>query len=128
MTTIIQNTENPNIFKFADKCTYNFLELEISENKKSTWINSHYVDPDNCKLFIILLKSAFEKMKSMGCTNFEQIVTKEDWLNFLNENKEWEVIKTYSDFGGVPAVAIKCNIDIAHELVVDGFLRNNKTF
>lgn len=127
MSQITQDPDNPNIFKYTDKCTYNFVEME--KYNESLWINSHYVDPDNCKMFIILLKFAFENMKSKGCTEFQQIVLESDWNEFLHENIEWNIIEKYKGNNNVPdTLLIKCNIDFANELIIDGFLRNNKTF
>lgn len=119
--------ENTNIFRFNDKCTDNFIEFEKFE--QSTWIVNHYVDPDNCKLFMLLLKSSFENMKNHGCTEFKQLILETEWTDFLCENKEWEIIEKYPGDKNSPSVMmIKCDIDIAHELVIDGFLRNNNTF
>ncbi len=116
--------ENKNIFRFGDKCTDSFIEFEKSDF--STWINSHYVDSDNCKLFMLLLKSSFEKMKKHGCTEFQQLVLETDWNDFLCENSEWTILEKYPGDKDIPStLLIKCNIDIAHELVIDGFLRNN---
>lgn len=128
-----------NIFRFADKCTYNYIEFEKSEN--ITWITSQYVDPDNCKLFMLLLKSSFENMKSKGCTTYQQLVLQSDWDGFLKENKEWVIVEKYDESlnsaddndnnnnSNHPAtILISCDIDFATELIIDGFLRNNKTF
>lgn len=114
-----------NIFKFADKCTDNFIEFEKSDN--IAWINHHHVDIANFKLFVLLLKSSFESMKLNGCTEYRQLVLQNEWDDFLKENEEWSVIEKYEKTENVPeTLLISCNIDIATELVVDGFLRNNK--
>jgi hypothetical protein len=119
--------QKDNIFRFTDKCTYSFVEFEKSD--LITWINSHYVDPDNCKLFMLLLKSSFDDMKLVGCTEYRQLVLQTDWDDFLSENKEWSIVEKYESGGEVPAtMLVSCNIDVANELVIDGFLRNNKTF
>lgn len=127
-----------NIFRFTDKCTLNYVEFEKQDHV--TWINSHYVDPDNCKLFMLLLKSSFEKMELVGCTEYNQLVLQTDWDDFLCENNEWSIVEKYSTSldsqnrqdTHTPelknTLLIKCNIKVANELVIDGFLRNNKTF
>lgn len=123
----MDNTQN--IFRFADKATDNFIVFEMNIDNKSTWINSHYVDPDNCKLFMLLLKSSLQTMKNKGCQYFEQLVLETDWTDFLCENDEWSIVEKYVSVDDVPeTILIKCHIDIAHELIIDGFLRNNKTF
>ncbi len=115
------------IFRFTDKCTCNFVEFEKSDF--ATWINTHYIDPDNCKLFMLLLKSSFDNMKLTGCTEYHQLVLQTDWDDFLGENKEWSIIEKYESNEYIPAtLLVSCHIDVANELVIDGFLRNNKTF
>jgi hypothetical protein len=125
--TIVDKNEEQNIFRFVDKCTDSFIEFEKYEN--TTWINTHYVDPDNCKLFLLLLKSSLEAMKDQKCTEFKQLVLETDWNDFLGENSEWTIVEKCPGYENIPTtLVIKCNIDIAHELVIDGFLRNNNTF
>lgn len=131
MTIITQDETNPNVYKFSDKCTCNYLEFQISEDKKTTWINSHYLDSDNCKLFIIMLNYALQHMKSLGAIEYEQITDQNEWNDFLSENKEWEIVKTYPNTNDskIPSIIdIKCNINVAYELIVDGFLRNNNVY
>jgi hypothetical protein len=113
--------ENNNIFIFDEKATNNFIEIEINDD--IGWVNNHHVDTDNCKMFMLLLKSALNNIKLKGVTIFQQCVLQEDWDDFLSENKEWNIIEKYEN-----TLLIACDIDLAHELIIDGFLRNNKTY
>lgn len=109
---------NKKIYKFNDGATNNIIIME--KNVNNVWINSHYIDPDNCKLFILLLKNAFDTIKESGCTKYQQLVLKDDWNNLLKNNKEWKIIKKNDE-----TLLIECNIDIAAILITDGFLINN---
>jgi hypothetical protein len=113
------NTGN-NTIRFTDDATDSFIEMEWYDYK--TWVNGHYVDPDNCKLFMLLLKTALLKMKKKGCSKYQQLVLEDDWDAFIKENPEWKIILKYSEMG---SLLIECDIDDAPELIIDGFLRNN---
>lgn len=120
------DTTDSNIFRFSDKATDNFIEIE--RNGNVMWINVHYVDENNCKLFLLLLKTSINKLIKLGCTKFRQLVLKSDWKDFLSENKEWTIVEENINVGEYDTLLIECNSSIAHELITDGFLRNNKTF
>ena len=110
---------NANTFRFTDEATDSFIEMERS--CEFAWINNYYVDPDNCKLFMLLLKTAFSNMKQKECKKYQQLAMKQDWNNFMKENPEWTIVR--SDY---ETILVECDIDLAPELIVDGFLRNNK--
>jgi hypothetical protein len=112
------------IFNFNDKCTENNIEFEKSE--LVAWINNYNIDPKNCKLFILLLKSSFEEMIKKGCEYYQQIVLESEWDEFIHFNKEWTIINKFDE--KPKTLLICCDINIACELIVDGFLRNNNTF
>lgn len=116
---------NENTFRFSDKCTDSFIEFE--KHGDITWINSHYVDAKNCKLFMLLLKSSINYMQNEKCLKFQQIVLDSDWNNFLNKNIEWEIIDSFEETNEIPkTLLIECDIKFACELIIDGFLRNNE--
>lgn len=106
--------------KFTDKATCSYIDMAWNDNV--CWINYHYIDDRHLKLFMILMKTSFKEMKKKGCTKYQQLSLKTDWDLFLKENPEWKIIKEnkYDE-----SVLIECNIDIASELVIDSFLRNN---
>ena len=103
-----------------DDLTTNYIEYEYQDNL--CWIKMYYVDPDNPKFFIILLKENFSKMKEFGCTKYQQYVSKDDWDNILCSNDKWKKIK-FDEI--LNAYLIECDIDYATENIVDGFLFKN---
>jgi len=101
-------------FRYIDKSTDNFILMGYEGT--ICCIDKYYIDPENGKLFIVLLKRAIDDMKNKGCRIFVQHVTKYDWDNFLKSNDSWEKI---NDSDGI--VNISCPIDDAVKSVVAGF-------
>ena len=105
-----------NIFRFTQKHSDNVILF--SKLGKTAYIDNYYVQPENGKSFVILLKSSFATMKKNGCNYYSQTISREDWENYLKDNDEWKIIKEYEDI-----MTIACDIDAASECIVDGFLK-----
>ena len=101
-------------FTYNNKSTENYISMRISE--QTCWIDHYYVDPENGKLFVVLLKEAIKDMKEKKCNTFSQYVSENDWDNFLKSNNIWKKI---NDFDGI--VHITCPIDDAVKCVIAGF-------
>jgi len=104
-----------NIFRFTEKLTTNIINF--SKSGKIALIDDYYVDPENGKSFVILLKSSFATMKKNGCIAYRQTVSTHDWENFLRNDTNWKIIKQYEDI-----VTIECDIDSAPECIIGGFI------
>lgn len=104
----------------SDEATDNYIELEWSKNV--CWINNMYVDPDNVKLFFLLIKTSLAKMEKKGCEKYQQLVSVDDWNLFLKENKEWRILSENTENN---SLLIECDIKYSHELLIDSLLRNN---
>lgn len=113
------NNKN-NIIFCSDEATDNYIELEF--NNEICWINNLYVDPENVKLFLLLIKSSILKAEKKGCTKYHQLVSSDDWNSFLKYNEEWRIIRSNQSDG---SILIESDIKIASELLIDSFLRNN---
>jgi hypothetical protein len=104
---------------FEDSCTKNFINFIVSENNKECQIIDYYVDEDNSKIFIILLRDSFEQMKHSGCEKFIQTITVSDFDNlYKNDNDNEFVIVSRDEL----YVTISCNIDYAPTHIAKGFL------
>ncbi len=101
---------------FNEEISKNTLEIEFDDNK--CWINNYHVDQNYGKLFAIMLKTAIDKMKSNGCTKFLQLVSNDDWDNFLSKNDEWELIHRHDEETSL----IECSIDRAGDCIMQAFL------
>ncbi len=107
-------------FTFSDKITDNYIVIE--KDKNICWIDKYYVDGDNGKLFVVLIKESLNTMKKEGCDTFVQHVDENYWNSFLKSNKKWKILNNSDnhDFeNGI--VHICCNINDAAECVISGF-------
>ena len=101
-------------FTFSDKLTDNYVVMEI--NKNICWIDKYYVDSENGKLFVVLIKEALNNMKNQKCDTFVQYVDENEWNIFLKNNKKWKFLNNENGI-----VYISCNIDDAAECIIYGF-------
>ena len=106
-----------NIFTFSDKITDNYVEYE--KVGSDVWILRHYIDPDNGKLFVMLLKESFTQMKNKGCTRYKQCVSFDDWEKYLKKSEHWNIIsQNFTE----KTMIIDCDIDWAGTLIIQGLL------
>lgn len=103
-------------FKFFDKITDNYIEFRIDGN--CAWIERYYVDNDNGKMFIMLLKESFLEMKKKGCSCHMQYVSAEEWDKSIKNVEGWEIVSVDSS----NIMLIKCDIDIAPICIADGLM------
>jgi hypothetical protein len=101
-------------FTFSDKITDNYVVIKMDRN--ICWMDKYYVDSDNGKLFIVILKEAFDKMKKQKCDTFIQHVDENDWDCFLKSDNRWKVLNNENGI-----VHISCNINDALECIISGF-------
>jgi hypothetical protein len=111
-------TNNKNIFVFCDKISDNYIVFR--KDGKDVWIDKYYVDPDNGKLFVILLKDSFEKMKRKGCETYKQIVDADEWESFLKNIFGWEIISQDNEN---KTILLSCTIDDAPICITNSLLK-----
>lgn len=100
---------------FSDKITENFIEFKIDGD--CAWIEKYYIDPDNGKLFMMLLKESFIKMKENGCKFHMQYVSIDEWENGIKNIEGWSIDSVSDD-----SILIKCDIDMAPICIANGLL------
>lgn len=105
------------IFTFSDKITDNFIEFRQEGSK--LWIDKYFIDQENGKLFAMLLKESFSKMKKKGCKEYFQYVTTEEWDNYLKNIQEWKIVSV-DDANKL--ILLKCDIKRAPICIMQGFL------
>ena len=108
-----------NVFIFSEKISKNSIEFE--KDGSHTWINSHYLDPDNGKLFVVLLSESCIEMKKKGCKILLHLVSSDDWNSFVKNTPGWSVIKHNKQEN---TTLLGCSIDNAPYCVFDGIFRN----
>jgi hypothetical protein len=111
-----------NNFTFSDKITENFIEFR--KDGSNLWIEKYFVDPENGKLFAMLLKESFTKMKKKGCKTYMQYVSVEDWENFIKNIPEWKIVSLDNV---KKLMLLSCDINCAPVCIMRGFLDNNET-
>jgi len=112
--------EDTNIFVFCDKISDNFITFR--KNNEDVWIDRYYVDQENGKLFVMLLKDSFQKMKDKGCKIYKQYVSADEWESFLKNISGWEVLLHHDNDN---VILIACTIDDAPTCIVNGLLIDN---
>jgi len=116
----IKTTDNQ--FIFSNNNDQNVIAIEKCDNLM--WIISANIDDRSVETkqkYLKMIHSSFSHMKNVGCEKLLQNVTMSDWQNLLSKNKEWKIknINTHENI-----VSVECDINVAHELVIDGMLRN----
>ena len=111
-------TTDKNIFVFCDKISDNFIVFRKDE--KDVWIDKYYVDPDNGKLFVMLLKDSFGKMKCEGCNTYKQFVNVDEWESFLKNISGWKILSQDNENN---TILLSCTIDDAPICITNGLLK-----
>ena len=109
----------PSVFVYCDKMTDNYIEI-IKENN-IVYIQKHYIDPDNGKLFVVLLKEAFRDMKDKGSIMYRQYVEKYEWEIILKYVDGWRVVETSKN----DTILLECDIDDASYCIMEGIMTHD---
>lgn len=105
-------------YSYEENNTNNKLEFTV-DNNNVIWINNYYVDPENVKLFVVMLKNAFNTIISNHkCDMYMQYVSCDDW-NHIKGNDNWKICKSDDALG---IKLISCNASVAPQCILDGFL------
>jgi hypothetical protein len=104
---------------FKDPCTKNFIHFIVSGNNKECQIIDYYVDENNSKIFIILMKNSFEQMKKSGCEKLIQTITVSDYDMLYKNDTDVEFVVISRDDS---YITISCDIDYAPTHIAKGFL------
>lgn len=109
------------IFSFSNKNTNNSVEFE--KDGDIVWITHYNVDEDNGKLFVLLLRESFDKMKKLGCKYHNQCIGVEEWDTHISAIKHWTVIEKLED-----KIIIQTPIDYAATCIITGFVGDLESF
>lgn len=114
--------ETNNYYEYNDSKNGIYIYFILNQYNKSIIFNRYEFSPENIKLFLIGLNLCITTLKDKGFKKFIQKVTKDDWENYLQFNKNWELI--YIDLGYI----IMCDISKASESIFEGLgIHYNKT-
>jgi hypothetical protein len=105
------------MYVYCDKLTDNYIEMIIKDD--CSYIQKHYIDPDNGKLFVSLLKEAFDDIKKKGITIYRQYVLKDEYSTIIKNVIGWTIIDDDEDDD---VVILECSVDDAPLCIVQGLL------
>ena len=92
----------------------NYISFDPQEDTLELWMDEIIIDYEYPKIFIALLKSAFDKFSNIGYKKVIQHIPKEDWE--LVKDLKW-LKKTYTCSS---IITIECNIEDALENIIKG--------
>lgn len=99
------------------ECSLSDNIIKLSYDDTKCWIVSYTIDENYVQLFFILLKGAMESMKEKGIKIFEQLVSVDDWEEYLQSDEmlTLEKIDIYN------RCVVTCNINYASICIAKGF-------
>ncbi len=99
--------------KYTCKLSNSYIIFKITKNH--IIYDEGYLDWDNLKIVLNLMKISFKDLKKFNINRFRYILNNDD-LQFINlEN--WNIIKK-TDYDAI----LECDLDNAFNNVVEGFL------
>lgn len=98
---------------FEDK-TENYVITNLVKN--IVFIEKYNVDEKNGKLFVVMLKNAFNDAKVKGCVKYQQTIYLDDYEKLITKN-DWEIIKK-DDY----SITLECDIDYAAVMIISEFM------
>jgi len=104
--------------EFACEMSNNKIEYQYSKNG-SVYMEYTKFDNNYPKLFFILLRKSIDEFKKRGFKKFLQSVTKEDWDNYLINDKMWTLVNTIEQYNTSICI-IECDLTNAIECVGRG--------
>ncbi len=105
------------IYIYCDKMTDNYIEICIIDDYAI--MQKHFIDSDNGKLFVSLLKEAFSDIKTKGAVVYRQYVMKNEYTDIIKNVVGWKLVKDDIDDD---IVTLECSIDDAPICIVQGLL------
>jgi hypothetical protein len=100
-------------FVYEDECN----NIILSGKKDVIYIDEYKIVESKGKLFVLLIKKAFDELSKVGYKKHQQYVSNEDWNSFLCNKEEWKVLEKDN-----LSVLIECNIEYAAKLIIESFL------
>lgn len=100
---------------FNYKMNTNSITMEYTDKK--CWIESQNMDVDNITAYFVLLKHAMAKMKEKNIEIYEQLVSEDEWDNYLEKNELWTLERRNID----GTCTISCKLEIAAICIAKGF-------
>jgi len=94
-----------------------FNNIILSGNKDVIYIDEYHICDNKGKLFVLLIKKAFNELSKLGYTKHQQYVSEEDWNSFLCKKEEWKLLKKEKI-----GILIECNIEYASTIIIESFL------
>ena len=100
--------DNIEIFEFQCKLSKNYIEFKCYKNEHEAHMENTYIDAGLYKLYFVLLRKSIDELTNKGYNKIVQLVTTEDWNNYLKKDKRWKIKNK-----NPPNYIIECNIDHA---------------
>lgn len=105
---------------YSDNVSDSFIEMYVDDNDYA-WIISNYIDPENGKMYVLLLKEAITNtINKYKAKKYRQYVQKSDWESFIKYVDGWNIINMENDI-----LLIECDINSAAACIIESMLKNN---
>ena len=112
-------------FSFQCKISQNCIEYKCNKITMEANIEYSNIDTKIPKAFFVLLRTSIDALKNKGYKYIGQLVTQDDWENFL-KNDKWTIINEIK-YPTMTCCVIKCEIDDALGCISRGLGLNNKS-
>jgi len=76
------------------QCPFSKNRIELRYDDESVLFDHTYIDYEYCKSYFLLLKMGIDMSIKKGYKYFRQLVTIEDYNNYLKEDNRWNIKST----------------------------------
>ena len=109
------NNDDGREYIFSHNISNNVIEILLEDTH--ALMTHTFIDYDFVALYFVILKNMVTTLTQLGCTTFSQIVTTDDYNNFLKSDCRWTMINL---FGETETVMIQCDIKDVIECMCTG--------
>ena len=100
------------------QCPISDNRIEFQLEKETAYCTNNYIDEKYFKAYFLLLRSTIQDLQDKGYKKMNQVVSKDEYNQYLKNDNRWTVVKTNQLF---ETIVIECELESALECICKGF-------